>query len=410
MPLHNTVNPFGPVPKDRSAGMAIMRDGKDRAARRSFNLGSRGARCHGLEALAAGRICRMHAGGRRATATAEIQRIFDSGRAQRVCLPGPGCHPNTVLPVTRGTSNEFVIEGPWVDWARVSVTTLSGSGSVSLQILEQTAPSVGQGRMRLRVTPVSGSTGERRIRLLRRTNELNPMVPADIGSFRVQMVRNGRLTGISNARVTAGASNVPHVISGTDIGNAELIAPGIASVQINGNTDTSYTVRSSYAGGRTTNGRAVYCPRERIGPFNGFWYNEYFPAQTVTVLPDQTTVPTAPGQAPTPIAPSGAYNTHRCAEPAPPPFSWSAVSGATNYEIRYTNLTSGRTHLQRTAVGVTSQKPPFLFLNGNQYQWQVRALNGAGAGPWSAALGFTGQDGPASRNCYIAGTARVSYF
>jgi hypothetical protein len=148
-------------------------------------------------------------------AAAEIQRIFDSGRAVRVCLPGPGCSPSTLLPVTRGTSNEFVIEGPWVDWARVSVTTVSGSGTVTLSILEQSSPTAGQGRMRLRVTPVAGSTGVRRIRLRRRAEEWNPLVPVDIGSFRVQMVRNGRLTGISSARVTAGSSNVTHVISGT---------------------------------------------------------------------------------------------------------------------------------------------------------------------------------------------------
>jgi hypothetical protein len=129
------------------------------------------------------------------------------------------------------------------------------------------------------------------------------------------------------------------------------------------------------------------------------------------VLADQTQPPpAAPTQAPTPLAPTGTYNTHVCPDPLPPPFSWTALAGATSYDILYQNLTKGRTHLQRTGSNATSRQPPFMFYTGDRYQWQVRAVNTGGEGPWSTPLGFVGQEGSTRQGCVISGTAQVSYF
>ena len=49
----------------------------------------------------------------------------------------------------------------------------------------------------------------------------------------------------------------------------------------------------------------------------------------------------------------------------------------------YTYVTTGRTHTERTG-STTSKHPPFRFLNGNEYQWRVRAVNASGTGQRSA--------------------------
>lgn len=253
-------------------------------------------------------------------AFAEIRRIFDNTNPTPVCLPGPGCSATTLLPVMRGVANEFTLEGPWVDWARISIVTVDGSGSVSSVILEQNSPRLGEGRMRIRLSPIATATGVRRIRLLRRTNELNPMVPNVIGEFRVQIVRNGRVTGMTNPRVTAGQT-VIHTFSGTDIGNATLVPQSPASItrvrQRAGDADTTFVIRAAYPGGRTHSTTATYRLRENVGPFNGGWYNWYYPtqsaAQNVSVLADQTASPPPPAPVQPQPAPAQPHPN-----PAPP--------------------------------------------------------------------------------------------
>ena len=119
------------------------------------------------------------------TASADIRRIRDGFTCTR------DCSSRDVVSIKRGTGNTLHMYGPWVDWARVVVSNVSGTGSVTASILQQNSPSPGQGYLRLRLTPASTSIGKRTVSLRKRSNELNPAVPSSIGSFRVEIVNQG---------------------------------------------------------------------------------------------------------------------------------------------------------------------------------------------------------------------------
>jgi hypothetical protein len=109
--------------------------------------------------------------------------------------------------------------------------------------------------------------------------------------------------------------------------------------------------------------------------------------------------------APSPIGPSGTYNTALCPLPENPLFSWGPVAGATSYIVEYVNSTRNQT-MTRT-VSSTSTRPPAMFLEGNLYSWRVRGSNATGQGPWSGYMTFTGVAGTSTGPCV---TGRTQYF
>jgi hypothetical protein len=66
------------------------------------------------------------------------------------------------------------------------------------------------------------------------------------------------------------------------------------------------------------------------------------------------------------------------------PIRWTAVSGATSYDIQFTN---GATVLASTATGTTATRTGLT--RGRSYTVQVRAKNASGNGAWSAPITVT---------------------
>ncbi len=76
---------------------------------------------------------------------------------------------------------------------------------------------------------------------------------------------------------------------------------------------------------------------------------------------------------------------------ASPTFSWSAVYGASFYDVWVNNTTTGQSQVLRSPLtGGTSWTAPSGLTPGNTYMWWVRALpaNGAG-GSWSNGVSFS---------------------
>ena len=103
-----------------------------------------------------------------------------------------------------------------------------------------------------------------------------------------------------------------------------------------------------------------------------------------------TAVPLPP--APTGVGPSGN------GIPVTTPFTFTAVSGATGYQIWLQNNTAGAgspLNITPSQAGCTSgtgtctYTSPTPFTTGNNYAWVVAAQNALGQGPWSPALNFT---------------------
>ncbi|MFO0864659.1 MAG: hypothetical protein U0744_08420 [Gemmataceae bacterium] len=74
-----------------------------------------------------------------------------------------------------------------------------------------------------------------------------------------------------------------------------------------------------------------------------------------------------------------------------PTFTWTAVAGATKYDIWVNNVTTGKSELFRDqAVVGTSWTPPTALVKDQSYRWWVRAIDATNnvAGEWSAAANF----------------------
>ncbi|HJZ94501.1 MAG TPA: hypothetical protein VKE40_26790 [Gemmataceae bacterium] len=84
---------------------------------------------------------------------------------------------------------------------------------------------------------------------------------------------------------------------------------------------------------------------------------------------------------PTPSGPSGDVNNVR------PAFGWSDITGAASYQVRVTDLTTGKV-VYLESVGGTTWSPANDLITGHHYRWRVRAVNASGLGAWSAAMDF----------------------
>ncbi|MBX9678123.1 MAG: hypothetical protein K2X38_05110 [Gemmataceae bacterium] len=76
---------------------------------------------------------------------------------------------------------------------------------------------------------------------------------------------------------------------------------------------------------------------------------------------------------------------------AGPNFTWTAVSGATKYDIWVNDVTTGKSAVFRDqAVVGTNWTPPTPLVKDRSYRWWVRALDTANnvTGEWSAAASF----------------------
>jgi hypothetical protein len=64
------------------------------------------------------------------------------------------------------------------------------------------------------------------------------------------------------------------------------------------------------------------------------------------------------------------------------------VGGASSYQVRVDDLTTGRTSLFLVTTASLSWVPPTDLTSGHTYHWYVRALNASGLGLWSPAGTF----------------------
>ena len=85
---------------------------------------------------------------------------------------------------------------------------------------------------------------------------------------------------------------------------------------------------------------------------------------------------------PTLIGPTGTVNT------VLPPFTWTGLDGAAQYEIYVSDLTAG-TAQDQTVTGATPWTPATPLVSSHSYRWWIRALGSGGlAGVWSTSLTF----------------------
>jgi chitosanase len=66
-----------------------------------------------------------------------------------------------------------------------------------------------------------------------------------------------------------------------------------------------------------------------------------------------------------------------------PTIDWSAISGATAYQVWVNNLTTGKGPIYNVRVPGPTWTPPVDLAGGQQYRIYVRALNEAGLGTWT---------------------------
>jgi hypothetical protein len=87
---------------------------------------------------------------------------------------------------------------------------------------------------------------------------------------------------------------------------------------------------------------------------------------------------------PAPSAPTGAVANLR------PSFSWSAIAGATAYEVRVRDVSANRFNIfPGVRVTGTSWTPPADLVSGRKYSFTVRAVNASNLGVWSTAAAFS---------------------
>jgi hypothetical protein len=87
-------------------------------------------------------------------------------------------------------------------------------------------------------------------------------------------------------------------------------------------------------------------------------------------------------ETPTLNGPAGAIVT------TTPDLFWTAVPGATSYQVQLVDLTTKTTYTW-TSAGV-DLRVPFALTRGRSYRWQVRAVNATGVlSPWSNPLMFS---------------------
>jgi choice-of-anchor B domain-containing protein len=83
--------------------------------------------------------------------------------------------------------------------------------------------------------------------------------------------------------------------------------------------------------------------------------------------------------------PNGAFN-----QPVQPVFQWNPATQGATYDIEiatdpaFTTIVS-----QASGLAVTTYTPPIALNPNTTHYWRVRALNGCGAGAWSAVFSFT---------------------
>ena len=115
----------------------------------------------------------------------------------------------------------------------------------------------------------------------------------------------------------------------------------------------------------------------RVRAHNSCGYGSWSTVRTFTVL-----VP--PSTAPSLYTPGNGSST---CDPTPD-FDWSAVSGATSYQIQVDNNSTFSSPEINVTTGSSSYTPSSALAPGTYY-WRVRGSNTCGDGPWSAVRTFT---------------------
>ncbi len=74
----------------------------------------------------------------------------------------------------------------------------------------------------------------------------------------------------------------------------------------------------------------------------------------------------------------------------PPTFQWSAVTGATGYQLQVSTSSGfGTTVIDQSGITATSYTSTSSLASGTQYYWRLRATNASGMGDWSSTWSFT---------------------
>ena len=124
--------------------------------------------------------------------------------------------------------------------------------------------------------------------------------------------------------------------------------------------------------------------RDALAPGEHKWFMRAATADNHTALSGYMTfTATAPLAAPTQVGPSGTVATLL------PTFEWTAVDGATSYDL-YIYATPDRL-LKAINTAATTQRCTFYLTAGQSYKWVVRARAGEEPGAWSPGLTITPQ-------------------
>jgi hypothetical protein len=174
---------------------------------------------------------------------------------------------------------------------------------------------------------------------------------------------------------------------------------------VSGASSYLLTLIDTTTGGTIDNGLIVtgtsYTPSAPLRAGDAFrWF-----VRSVDTAGDTSTTPLAlafsiaPGPGvPAPQSPSGSITS------TTPPFRWSAVAGATAYEITILDTTGGGSTVVINALRVagTSYSLQTPLANGHSYSWQILALNGSGLqSVWSNPLAFSVASGTISGTVFL---------
>lgn len=170
-------------------------------------------------------------------AQATIERIFGGD----ACLPSVGCGPSVEYPVRQGQTTTITVNGQYVDLS--TALEVTGSG-VSVSSASGTTSSNKKIRI---VVDANAAAGLRTIKLRYLVEASGP------DTFKIRVVRAGRVTDIGVPSPTQFFNDVKITLTGENIGNAEVSSanfnPAPSSVELieAESSETRAVVRLRYA-------------------------------------------------------------------------------------------------------------------------------------------------------------------
>lgn len=308
-------------------------------------------------------------------------------------MKGPGDlgTPVTRAAVQQGRTTDWYVNGHGVDLATsvsVSGTNVQVGIAARKRGYEHTFRGTPMGQLRLRFTTLAGAA------LGTRTVTIRYLAGQD--QFSVLVLSNGTITGV--AANPQPVVNVPSTltVSGTQLNlSLDFAIPGCKVGGVGQPTATSrqLSVTCASSGTRTVRVRDAAALSLSSGvPIDEFYWTSSGTFAVQAGAPAPPPPPPAPPAGTPVLSGPTSWNTNLCAYPPNTPLSWSAVAGATSYNVLFSNLTANRTTTYNVKATTTTGPAPLIA--GNSYQWQVQAVNAGGVGPLSGLRALSAIAGP----------------